>query len=173
MEPFIEYFSLVFKGAFPCLLIGIVVFLLAKRGKIWSDSLQTKKLVESSKKAIVFCLIIILAYLLLKFSFPDAFRKKLYHSKEEYKQACMNDAKKSSLPDSIKVAFINNSFDYLYSKYGDNMYYADFKYKMEDEIKMKLDLYFLKNPGMNDSIKQAIRSKIKTKNDLDKFIRLH
>jgi len=167
-----EYFRLIFISAIICLPAGTILYFLLKKDLIKQpDVVKRSRLINFSKKLIIFSIIIIPSYLLLKFASPITFDKRLYHDKEEYINACINDAKKSNLPDSIKLSYINKSYDYLYNKYGDKIYYADFKYDIHDSIELSLCLYFLTNPNLTDSAKRSIHNELKTKNDLNKFLK--
>lgn len=171
MEYLINYFQIVFNTTIIVLPIGIIVFILLKKNFIKiGDKQKETNIINIIKKLFVFASMIILSFLILKVSSPRLFHKRIFNNNEAFINANLI-TDKNQIPDSIESIFLNKSFDFLFNRYGEEIYYDDFKLDKFDTIEQTLCLHFLLNPELTDSMKLELREKIKTTQDLKKYLK--
>lgn len=171
MENLAQYFRLVFYSTIIILPIVVIIYFLVKKNIFNVEDEQKKtNIINTIKKLFVFSLIVIPTFLILKVTSPSLFHKRIFNNNEAFINTNF-DFWDNKITDSLKIIYINKSFDFLYNRYGEKIYYDDFKFDKYDTIEQKLCLYFLLNPDLTDSMKLELRNKIVTTQDLDKYLK--
>jgi hypothetical protein len=147
--------------------LSAILLLLVKLKVIYKANNEGReRIIAFYKKILIFGIILLPVSYWVKSNSKSSSRKRLYYTKNQYINDCFSDMGKAPYADSVKAKYIYSSYDYLHSKYGDSIYYSDFKLKELDKIDLGLILYFANHPKLTDSAKVDIRSHIKSFEDL-------